>query len=81
MCTFHLIQAKDIKFWEVVRGKQERSEMRNLLLFMQGTNLLIYYLFDFVLYFNAIYVYYDNCIWFGNYALVCELVYFTWGWH
>ena len=31
-------------------------------LFMQGTNLLIYYLFDFVLYFNAIYVYYDNCI-------------------
>jgi len=29
---------------------------------MQGTNLLIYYLFEFVLYFNAIYVYYDNYI-------------------
>ena len=27
---------------------------------MQGTNLLIYYLFEFVLYFNAIYVHYDN---------------------
>jgi len=33
-----------------------------MLVFMQGTNLLIYYLFDFVLYFNAIYVCYDNCI-------------------
>ena len=28
-----------------------------MLVFMQGTNLLIYYLFEFVLYFNAIYVF------------------------
>ena len=38
------------------------------LLFMQGTNLLSYYLCNFVFVFNAIYVFFDNCVLLGNYA-------------
>ena len=37
-------------------------------MFMQGTNLLRYYLCNFILYFNAIYVLLITAFWLGNYA-------------
>ena len=64
------------KFWQTFK----LCESRTGYLFMQGTNLLSYYLCNIVFWTLTPFMFFDNCVWLGNYALFCELVYFCRGW-